>query len=88
LSQKKYVEWVLERFNMKHAKPINTPFGGHFKLSKKSCPSLNKEKENMTSILYSSTVGSLMYAMVCTQPDIAYAIGVFSRFMVNPGKEH
>jgi hypothetical protein len=88
LSQEKYVERVLERFNMKHAKLVSTPLGGHFKLGKKSCPSLNKEKENMASIPYSSTVGSLMYAMVCTRPDIAHAVGVVSRFMVNPGKEH
>ena len=26
LSQEKYIEWVLERFNMKHAKPVSTPF--------------------------------------------------------------
>uniref|UniRef100_A0A2N9GFS8 Integrase catalytic domain-containing protein n=1 Tax=Fagus sylvatica TaxID=28930 RepID=A0A2N9GFS8_FAGSY len=78
LSQEKYVERVLERFNMKHAKPVSTPLGGHFKLSKKSCPSSNKEKENMASIPYSSAVGSLMYAMVCTRPDIAHAVGVVS----------
>ena len=66
LSQEKYIKWVLERFNMKHAKPVSTPLGSHFKLSKKSCSSSNKEKENMASIPYSSAVGSLMYAMVCT----------------------
>ena len=44
LSQKKYVKRVLEMFNMKHAKIVTTPLGGQFKLSKKSCPSSNKEK--------------------------------------------
>ena len=39
-------------------------------------------------IPYTSAVGSLMYAMVCTRPDIGYAVGVLSRFMSNPGKEH
>jgi hypothetical protein len=42
----------------------------------------------MALIPYSSAVGSLMYAMVCTRPDIAHAVGIVSRFMVNPGKEH
>uniref|UniRef100_A0A2N9FPQ8 Reverse transcriptase Ty1/copia-type domain-containing protein n=1 Tax=Fagus sylvatica TaxID=28930 RepID=A0A2N9FPQ8_FAGSY len=78
LSQEKYVEQVLKRFNMKHAKLVSTPLGDHFKLSKKSCPSSNKEKENMASIPYSSVVGSLIYAMVCTRPDIAHAVGVVS----------
>ena len=66
LSQEKYVKRILERFNMKHAKLFGTPLGGHFKLSKKSCPSSMKEKENMASDPYSSIVGSLMYAMICT----------------------
>ena len=42
----------------------------------------------MSHVPYSSAVGSLMYAMVYTRPDIAHAVGVLSRFMSNPGKEH
>ena len=88
LSQEKYIEWVLQRFNMKHAKPVSTPLGSHFKLRKKSCSSSKKEKEDIASTIYSLAVGSLMYAMVCTRPDIAHAVGVVNRFMVNPGKDH
>ena len=33
----------------------------------------------MMKVPYASAVGSLMYAMVCTQPDIGYAVGVVSR---------
>ena len=73
---------------MKHAKPISTPLGSHFKLKKKSYSSSKKEKGDIASTIYSSTVGSLMYAMVRTRPDIAHAIGVVSKFMVNPGKDH
>ena len=42
----------------------------------------------MADIPYSQVVGSLMYAMVCTRADIAYAVNVVSRFMSNPGKLH
>ena len=66
LSQEKYVERILERFNIKHAKPVGTPLGGYFKISKKSCPSSMQEKENMASVPYSSAIRSLMYVMVCT----------------------
>ena len=38
----------------------------------------------MTLVPYASTIGSLMYAMVCTRPDIAHALGVVSRYMANP----
>ena len=37
---------------------------------------------------YASLVGSLMYAMVYTRPDIAQAVGVLSRFMANLGRVH
>jgi hypothetical protein len=42
----------------------------------------------MFRVPYSSVVGILMYAMVCTRPDIAHAVGVVRRYMNNPGKEH
>ena len=42
----------------------------------------------MSKVPYTSAIGSLMYAMVCTRPDIAYAVGVVSRFMSRPGKQH
>ena len=44
LSQKKYIERVLERCNMKNAKPVCTPLAGHMMLSKKICPTAREEK--------------------------------------------
>ena len=88
LSQEKYVERVLERFNMRDAKPVSTPLASHFKLSKSLCPSTQKGREEMAAVPYSSAVGSLMYTMVCTRPDIAHAVGVVNRFLSNPGREH
>ena len=75
-------------FNMKHAKPVSTPLSAYFKLRKKSCSSSKKEKKDIVSTIYSSAVGSLIYAMVCTRLDIAHAVGVVDRFLVNPGKDH
>ncbi|KAJ9548963.1 hypothetical protein OSB04_021506 [Centaurea solstitialis] len=50
---------------------------------------MNGAKANdMSRVPYSSAVGSLMYAMICTRPDLAYAISMVSRYMANPGKEH
>jgi hypothetical protein len=42
----------------------------------------------MSRVPYSSAVGSLMDAMVCTTPNIAHAVGVVSKYMNNPSKEH
>ncbi|XP_047318733.1 secreted RxLR effector protein 161-like [Impatiens glandulifera] len=42
----------------------------------------------MQKIPYASAVGSLMYAQVCTRPDIAYIVGVLGRYLSNPGLDH
>ena len=88
LSQESYIEKVLERFNMSKAKAVCSPLAGHFKLSSKQCPTSEKDMKEMGKVPYASVVGSLMYAMVCTRSDIAHAVGVVSRFLSNPGKEH
>ena len=45
LSQEKYIEKVLERFNMGSSKPVSTPLAGYFKLSSKKYPTSEKDKE-------------------------------------------
>ncbi|GJU96175.1 ADP-ribosylation factor-like protein 8C [Tanacetum coccineum] len=60
----------------------------HFKLSSHECPKSEEDKEDMSRVPYSSAVGSLMYAMVCTRPDLAHVVSVVSRYMHNPGKIH
>lgn len=88
LSHEKYIEKVLQRFNMHKAKPVSTPLGAHFKLSNKQSPTTEEDKKAMEKIPYALATGSLMYAMICTRPDIAHSVGVISRFVSNPGKEH
>ncbi|KAM1264815.1 hypothetical protein ACFX2J_034579 [Malus domestica] len=44
LSQEKYVERVLEKFNMKATKPVGSPLANHIKLSKESCPKHMKKR--------------------------------------------
>ncbi|KAL5781877.1 hypothetical protein ACOSP7_006906 [Xanthoceras sorbifolium] len=88
LSQAGYIKKVLSRFNMQDAKPVSTPLGVHFRLSKEQSPKTEKERTYMAKVPYASAIGSLMYAMVCTRPDIAQAVGAVSRYMNNPGKIH
>ena len=88
LSQRTYIEKILFRFGMNNVKPVLVPFASDFKLSSSLCPNTNEEKEYMSRIPYANVVGCLMYAMVCTRPDISHVVGVVSRYMENPGKEY
>ena len=55
---------------MLDAKPVNIPLKGHFKLSKAQTPIMKDENALMSEEPY-VVLGNLMYAMVCTRPDIA-----------------
>ena len=57
-------------------------------LSKEQCPKTPQEEEDMRRIPYASAIGTLMYVMLCTRPDICYAVGIVSRYQSNPGIGH
>eukprot|EP00253_Pinus_taeda_P006949 PITA_06949 len=72
----------------KDSKPVKVPILVGVKLSVEQCPKTQEEEEDMSRVPYASAVSSLMHVMVCTRPDIAHAVGVLSRFMSKPRKEH
>ena len=88
LSQETYIKMILERFRMHNSKPIDTPIEKGHTLSLEDCPKSEKEKREMARVPYASAVGSLMYAMLCTRPDICFAVGMVSRYQSNPGPVH
>jgi hypothetical protein len=88
ICQSEYVANILARFGMSDCHPVSTPLSISSKLTKSDCPSTPKEKLEMQRIPYQSAVGAIMYAMLCTRPDIAYAIVALSQFSSNPGQAH
>ncbi|KAL5542842.1 hypothetical protein UlMin_010552 [Ulmus minor] len=88
LSQKTYIEKVLKRFNMHSCTPGKAPIVKGDKLSKAQCPQNDEERCHMKMVTYSSMVGCLMYAQVCTCPDIAFAVSVLGRYLSDPGTSH
>ncbi|PRQ51433.1 putative RNA-directed DNA polymerase [Rosa chinensis] len=88
LSQQNYISKILKRFEMHNCSPGQVPMSKGDKLNKSQCPKNDIEKEDMKSKPYSRLVGSLMYAQVCTRPDLAFAVSMLARFQSNPGHEH
>ncbi|CAM8927036.1 unnamed protein product [Rhodiola kirilowii] len=88
LSQTDYLDKVLDKFQLKNAKPSLVPLGGHLELTKHDCPVSDEDKLKMSKVPYDVAVGSVMYAMLCTRPDLAFGVSVLSRFMSNPGDKH
>ena len=73
---------------MQDSKLVKFPISVGVSLSAKQCPKTQEEENDMSHVPYASVVGSLMYAMFCTRPDISHVVGVLSRFMSKPAKEH
>ena len=72
---------------MAEATPITIPIGAHFKLSTTDESVTLEDEFYMKAIPYQSTVGNLMYAMICTRANTAYGVSLVSRFMSKPGKD-
>jgi len=73
---------------MTEERSVTTLLVGYFKLSSKQCPQSPEKEKEISRIPYASAVGSLMYAIICARPDLAYAVSTVSRFMLNSGKQH
>ncbi|KAH9801407.1 hypothetical protein KPL71_001014 [Citrus sinensis] len=88
LSQAVYIDKILARFSMENSKTGLLPFRHGITFSKDQSPKTSEEIERMRRVPYAEAVGSLMYAMLCTRPDICFAVGMVSRYQSNPGPEH
>ncbi|KAK8563084.1 hypothetical protein V6N12_011141 [Hibiscus sabdariffa] len=73
---------------MEESKRGFLPMRHGISLLKEMCPSTPQERERMSQIPYASAIGSIMYAMICTRPDLSYALSMSSRYQANPGEGH
>jgi hypothetical protein len=81
LSQQKYIKEILERFGKSDVRPISTPVLANEHLIKLSSPEVDVKS-------YQRALGTIMYPMLGTRPDLAYAVGALGRHAANPGEDH
>ncbi|XP_042511708.1 secreted RxLR effector protein 161-like [Macadamia integrifolia] len=88
LSQKTYINKVLERYGMMNCKSGVSPIIKGDKFSLNQCPKNDLKRAQMKDIPSSSAIGSLMYAMIYTHSDISFAVGMLVIYVSNPGMDH
>nr|GEV04261.1 retrotransposon protein, putative, Ty1-copia subclass [Tanacetum cinerariifolium] len=71
---------------MENSKKGNLPLHHGIKISKDLCPKTDDELDKMSRVPYASAIGSFMYAMTCTRPDVSFALSMVSRHQQNPGE--
>jgi hypothetical protein len=88
LSQPQYIAGILRRFKMSTCFPVKTRAGPQSHLTTSMSPTTPEGISLMAGVPYKEAIGSLIYLMMCTRPDIAYAVGQAARFSQNRGKAH
>jgi hypothetical protein len=62
-------------------KEVNTPFASNYKL-------VENTGRAIAQLKYASVIGSMMYAIHCTRPDVAFVVNRLSRYISSPSVEH
>jgi hypothetical protein len=78
LSQRAYVDTILERFNLMEANAAPMPMDAGATLSEGQAPAMLAQVEVMQNVPYQRAIGSLMYAATSTHPDIAFSLATLS----------
>jgi hypothetical protein len=88
LSQRTYIDSIVEEYGMTSSKNSSVPMDTHSRLSSSQSPQMPEEKAEMENIPYRGLVGKLMYVAVGTRVDIAFAVKILAGFVTNPGMVH
>ncbi|GJW42202.1 retrotransposon protein, putative, ty1-copia subclass [Tanacetum coccineum] len=88
LSQSDYMDKILKRYRMDYSKHGHIPMQERLALNKTQGASTPEEVKRMKNVPYASAVSSIMYAVRCTRPDVAFVQNITSHFQQNPGKPH
>ncbi|GJY77593.1 retrotransposon protein, putative, ty1-copia subclass [Tanacetum coccineum] len=86
LGQNAYMDKILKRYRMDNFKRGNIPMQEKLDLNKTQGASTPKEVKRMENVPYASAMGSIMYVVRCTRPDVAFTQNITSRFQQNPGE--
>lgn len=88
MSQSRYIQEMLSCYQMTDSKVMSTQAEKGHELTSDMAPKNFEEIEEMRNKPLRNLVGSLMYATVCTRPDIAFSVNKVSQFANNPGRAH
>ena len=88
LTQKVYLERMLECFGMADCNPKSTPLPPGIDISNNLCPKTEEDRLFMIDKPYCSALGGLMWAQVVICPDLSYTVNTLVRFRTKPGPGH
>ena len=78
----------MEKFRLTEAKPVSMPMEPNAQFSTQQSPSTLNQTAQMQKLPYSKAIGSVLWLVVVSRPDAAFAVGILSQFIQNPGPAH
>ena len=88
LSQQTYIKRILKRLNMQLCSFGEALIVKGDRFSKGQCPQNDIERDQMKEVPYSLVVSGLMYAQVCTHPNIAFVVSLLGMYLSDFGQSH
>ena len=88
INQRAYIENMVEKFQLTGVKPVSTPMEPGTQFSIDQSPTSLNQTARMRGVPYSEAIGSVLWPVVVSCPDAAYAVGILSQFIQNPGPAH
>ena len=88
INQRAYIESMTEKFRLTNMKKVHTPMDPSVTFTTNQCPSTVNQVARMKGIPYAEAIGSVLWPTVVSRPDTAYAVGILSQFIQNPGIVH
>ena len=81
LSQEKFIEDILQHFGKSDIRPMPTPALANEQLNKLKTSEIEVKE-------YQQAIGTLMYPMLGTRPDLAFTVALLGRHTATPGEQH
>ena len=81
LCQSHYIEKMLFKYKHLNVQEVNTPFDSNYNV-------VENTGRAIAQLEFASAIRSMMYAMHCTRPDVAFAVNRLSRYISSPSAEH
>jgi hypothetical protein len=88
LSQESFIDAIITKYNFVDAKPAAIPMDTSAQYSQDQCPTSAAQTAEMKLVPFRSALGSLMYLVIGSRPDIAFAVSTMAQFANNPGWAH
>ena len=88
INQQAYIEAMVNKFRLTNAKPVSTPMETGAQYTKDQGPSTPTQERRMRGIPYAEAIGCVLWPVIISRPDAAFAVGILSQFVQNPGLVH